>query len=86
MNERAIRIRKMTDIQICEFIDHIYGRGMEEGVRLSGIQPDGAESARRFIKYLEDRLGSGNRIGRGSIMYLGRELENAVADGVFAES
>lgn len=89
MHERAVRIRKMTDAQLCEFIDHTYGRGMEEGTRLAkGQQPttaSGEQATRQFLAFLQDRVGSGNRIGRGTLLYLGRELEAASEAGIFEE-
>lgn len=89
IHDRATRIRKMTDAQLCDFIDSTYGRGMEEGAKLADkkatITPS-EEGARRFVKFLEDRTGSGNRIGRGTVLYISRELENAIAAGVFSEA
>lgn len=88
MHERAVRVRKMTDAQICDLIDHTYGRGMEEGAKLAGKseakQPTD-EAAKKFIAYLEGRTGTGNRIGKGTIIYLSRELESAKEAGVFAD-
>lgn len=89
MHDRAVRIRKMTDAQICELIDSTYGKGMEEGAKLAeASQTTSAleeQAARKFIGYLETRQGTGNRIGKGTIIYLTRELENAVSAGIFAE-
>lgn len=88
MHERAVRIRKMTDTQICDLIDHTYGRGMEEGAKLASDQPateDGGQAAKKFISFLESRIGSGNRIGKGTIIYLTRELQTAQAAGIFGE-
>ena len=89
MHDRAVRIRKMTDAQICELIDSTYGKGMEEGAKLADTRQTAPaleiEAARKFISYLEARQGSGNRIGKGTIIYLTRELENAVTAGIFAE-
>lgn len=88
MHDRAVRIRKMTDAQICALIDSTYGKGMEEGAKLAEADHTSAAqaeaAARKFINYLEARQGSGNRIGKGTIIYITRELENAVAAGVFA--
>ncbi|MDD3230901.1 MAG: hypothetical protein PHE09_17045 [Oscillospiraceae bacterium] len=90
MHDRAVKIKKMTDAQICEFIDRTYGKGMEEGAKLAQIQQtpapeDTANQAEKFIKYLEGRTGSGNRIGLGTILQLKRELENATSSGMFSE-
>ena len=88
MHNRAVKIRKMTDEQLCEFIDHTYGKGMEEGTKLVKLQDkqeqtSGADPVKKFIEWLEGRTGSGNRIGRGTILQLNRELENAIDGGLF---
>jgi|GEM_PF-2999324 len=44
---------------------------------------DAADLVKRFIKYLEGRTGSGNRIGCGTILQLNRELEKAIKNGLF---
>ncbi len=90
MHERAVKLKKMTDVQLCEFIDHTYGKGMEEGAKLTQIQEkpepeDAAGQVKKFIKYLEGRTGSGNRIGLGTILQLNRELENATSSGLFSQ-
>lgn len=88
MHNRAVKIRKMTDEQLCEFIDHTYGKGMEEGAKLVQLQDEPeqtkeADPVKKFIEWLEGRTGSGNRIGRGTILQLNRELENAIDGGLF---
>jgi len=88
IHDRATRLRKMTDAQLCAFIDSTYGRGMEEGAKLAdqqgaAVQPS-EEGARLFVKFLEGRTGSGNRIGKGTVLYITKELENAVSAGVFS--
>ncbi len=30
-HERAVRLRKMTDAQLCEFTDNLYNEGFEDG-------------------------------------------------------
>lgn len=35
------------------------------------------------MKFLEGRTGTGNRIGKGTVLYITKELENAVAAGIF---
>ncbi len=89
IHDRATRLRRMTDSQLCNFIDSTYGRGMEEGAKLSDKPQDGSaweDGARRFVKYLESRTGTGNRIGKGTVIYISRELDNAVAAGIFQEA
>jgi hypothetical protein len=41
------------------------------------------EGARLFVKFLEGRTGTGNRIGKGTVFYITKELENAIAAGIF---
>jgi len=86
MHERAVKIRKMTDAQLCDLIDRTYGRGMEEGTRLAQAQQEHVDAVglvKKFIQYLEGRTGSGNRIGCGTILQLNRELENAIKNRLF---
>ena len=91
MHERAIKIRKMTDAQLCEFVDRTYGKGMEEGAKLAETQTekakekavDGAACVKAFIEYLAGRIGTGNRIGNGTILQLNRELDAAKKAGMF---
>lgn len=90
MHSRAVKLKKMTDAQLCEFIDHTYGKGMEEGSKLAQVKKqedpvEGIDPVKKFIEYLEERTGSGNRIGRGTILQLNRELENAINGGLFAK-
>lgn len=92
MHERAIKLRKMTDAQLCEFVDRTYGRGMEEGAKLTETNTpkapektaDGAACVKAFIEYLTSRVGTGNRIGNGTILQLNRELETAKKGGMFS--
>ena len=89
IHDRACRIRKMTDAQICDFINDTYNHGLEDGTKLAEAQQAGTpaeEGVRRFLSYLEGRTGSGNRIGKGTILYLTRELEGATAAGIFEEA
>ncbi len=88
MHDRAVKLKKMTDAQLCEFIDHTYGKGMEEGTKLAQINKqeeptEAIDPVKKFIEYLEGRTGTGNRIGRGTILQLNRELENAINRGLF---
>ena len=89
IHNRAVSIRKMTDAQLCEFIDRTYGKGMEEGARLAQTKAqtkpeDAVTHVKKFIDYLTEKTGSGNRIGKGTILQLNRELENAIKNGLFS--
>lgn len=90
MHDRAVRLRKMTDRQLCETMDRQHSNGIDEGVRLAAEQAAAKQETReddkhiveRFIAYLEGKVGSGNQIGRGTIMKLRNELSWAVDEGV----
>lgn len=56
-HEKAVKIRKMTDEQLCDFIDEI------------SVQPN---SLRDFFDRLEELKGSGNGISTGTIYKLKR--------------
>ena len=86
MHDRAVRIRKKTDQQICEFVDRQHSVGIDEGIRLAHETAentrDDAALINKFIDYLENKKGSGNGIGGGTIYRLRKEIANAVADGI----
>jgi galactokinase/mevalonate kinase-like predicted kinase len=48
MHNRAVKLKKMTDAQLCDFIDRTYGKGMEEGAKAGPGQ--GAGSARKWSR------------------------------------
>lgn len=87
LHEKAAKVRKMTDAQVLELIDSVYDKGIQDQAELNaeGLSKSAMEieSVRKFIRFLEERQGSGNRINRGTLRYLTIELENAIAIGVF---
>ena len=78
VHDRAVSLRKMTDQQLCDTMDRQYSLGVDEGVKLSvkstPRKTDEREAIERFIDYLETKVGSGNRIGGGTIYSLRKEL------------
>ena len=64
-----------------------YQDGVAAGQKLAVVPTPqtegGAASVSAFLAFLEERVGSGNRIGKGTIIYLHRELEAAIDAGVF---
>lgn len=86
LHDRATKVRRMTDRQLCEFLDAEYRRGHEEGKTMGVLVTPGTsptEHVGAFIGYLETRLEEKNGIGRGTICQLWRELSKAVEAGVF---
>lgn len=88
IHKTAVRLKRMTDAQLCDFINKTYGRGMEDGAKhvkspVSVETQSGAEYVKTFIEWLTERIGSGNRIGKGTVLQLNRELEKAEKDGLF---
>ena len=83
-HDKATKLRKMTDDQLCDFVTEQYNIGMSEGMKLvKSQQPkpqDEAEIIEKFIGYLEK--GTGNGIGGGAIYRLRKELKKAVEDGI----
>ena len=55
--EFATKIRKMTDAQLCSFIDEIKGS-------------NGNDDVAQFLNRLEWMSGTGNRIGRATVAKL----------------
>jgi hypothetical protein len=86
VHDRAVSLRKMTDQQLCEFMDRQHSLGVDEGIRLAkedNAQHKGeADTVERFINYLAGKVGSGNGIGGGAILRLRKEAQNAITDGV----
>lgn len=91
VHDRAVSLRKMTDQQLCDAMDRKYNDGLDEGVeigiregirRRSAKQKSDREVVELFISFLEDRVGSGNGIGGGTVYRLHKELDAAVTDGI----
>lgn len=85
VHDRAVRLRKMTDQQLCDFVDRQHSLGIDEGIRLSKEsvkRRDDAELIGKFVDYLEEKKGSGNGIGGGIIYRLRKEIQSAVTDGI----
>lgn len=62
-HDRATRIRKMTDAQICSYID-----GLEQKAAAAAAAPRKTEDAiRHFVDSLAVRTDSGNRISDATI-------------------
>ncbi len=86
IHDRAVSIRKMTDKQICEFVDRQYSNGMDEGIKVAKQDAEAAkneaEAITKFIEHLAGKVGTGNGIGNGTIYRLNKELQTAVSDGI----
>ena len=76
MHDRAVRIRKMTDQQICEFVDRQHSVGIDEGIRLA---QESAEKTRDDAALINKFIDG---IGGGTVYRLRKEVANAVADGI----
>ncbi|MCD8308920.1 MAG: hypothetical protein LUD19_03615 [Clostridia bacterium] len=85
IHDRAVSLRKMTDQQLCETMDRQYSLGVDEGVRMAAAnarkKSTERETVNGFINYLEGKVGSGNRIGGGTIYALRKEMAIAYPDG-----
>ena len=81
-HERATRIRKMTDTQICEYLDSL------NRTRCCPSDCDGApgSAARiidRLICRLDESCGTGNGIGKSTVFKLRKFVEKeGLLDGV----
>lgn len=86
IHDRAVSIRKMTDLQICEFVDRQHSNGIDEGIKIAKqdakATKNEAEAIAKFIEYLARKVGTGNGIGNGAIYRLRKELQAAVDDGI----
>ena len=67
-HDRAVKVRKMTDEKLCEYLDKLAYREPEEA------GPGVAE----FIQLMEEKAGSGNGIGKVTV---GKVKNFAVSEG-----
>lgn len=87
-HDRAVRLRKMTDQQLCDYMDAQHSKGVDDGIKLAEEEAkvrkngDDTTSIYRFLDYLDGRKGSGNGIGGGTLYRIRKEVANAVGDGV----
>jgi len=60
-HERAVKLRKMTDEQLCDYIDKIIESAEKE--KEKHICP----SVSDFIRHLANKAGTGNGIGQSTV-------------------
>lgn len=86
VHDRAVSLRKMNDQALCDFMDKQHKDGIELAKGSAQEEADARKNERdaidRFIEYLQEKVGSGNGIGCGTIMRLRKEVENAVSEVV----
>lgn len=73
MHERAVKIRKMTDEQICSYID-----GLNKAAEASKSQNTNKTASNRvkdFIRHLDSMSGTGNGIGKSTVYKLQKFAE-----------
>ena len=84
-HDKATKLRKMTDDQLCDFMTEQYNIGVNEGMKLGKSQQPKHQPEEtiieKFIDYLETKKGTGNGIGGGAIYRLRKELKRAVEEG-----
>jgi hypothetical protein len=66
MHERAVKIRKMTDEQLCRYLD-----GLQGGTAAGAYKNKVAE----FIQHLDMMSGTGNGIGKSTVYKLQKFAE-----------
>lgn len=71
LHERAIRVRKMTDEQLCNYLDSLSALKTPP----PAINPDPAEVIHNFLNVLEENCGSGNGIGKSTVFKLRKFVE-----------
>ena len=65
MHERAVKIRKMTDEQLCRYIDSLSG----------GTTTAAKNRVAEFIQHLDCLSGTGNGIGKSTVYKLQKFAE-----------
>lgn len=73
MHEQAVRIRKMTDVQLVEYIDGRVAAAKKEGIRQGKMMA--APGKKVDIQSLVDEIGSLKGIGIVKLKYIGEILE-----------
>lgn len=68
IHDRAVRIRKMTDEQLCEYLNSLANYKSEQN----------NSSVDDFICSLQEKAGTGNGIGKATV---GKIKEFAIAEG-----
>lgn len=71
-HDRAIRIRKMTDSQLCEYMDALQNAAAGTEHPEEEHRKAEAEILADCLQLLDDRCGSGNGIGRSTVIKLRR--------------
>ena len=71
-HERAVKIRKMTDEQLCRFVDGLYDRGLQEGKKVIQPQKNISRAFQKnavasFVLRLDTMSGTGNGIGKATV-------------------
>lgn len=59
-HERAVKLRKMTDEQLCDYVDTLVEQA---GKKEKNTRPTVAD----FIRHLGSKVGSGNGIGQSTV-------------------
>ncbi len=77
MHERAVKIRKMTDYQLCIYIDALKDNAYEDGFRdgKNQVKPAFGNAIEEFIQRLDVMSGTGNGIGKSTVYKLRKFAE-----------
>lgn len=67
-HDTAVRVRKMTDAQLCAFLDETYQQGKRDGAVAPSLAP--GASVAGFIQLLDAKSGTGNGIGKSTVYKL----------------
>lgn len=73
-HERAIRIRKMTDAQLCEYLDSLEHTGVCPS-DCDGAPSSAAQIVDQFLRKLDESCGTGNGIGKSTVFKLRKFAE-----------
>ncbi len=74
MHEKAVKIRKMTDEQLCNFIDNLFDAA-EESKKKESKAPSKSNKVAEFIRHLDSMSGTGNGIGKSTVYKLQKFAE-----------
>lgn len=79
LHEKAVKLRKMTDDQLCQYIDGLKDEAYEDGFNAGKNQEkpvvEKSNGIEEFLQRLDTMSGTGNGIGKSTVYKLRKFAE-----------
>lgn len=79
LHEKAVKLRKMTDNQLCQYIDGLKDESYEDGFNAGKNQAkpvvEKSNGIEEFLQRLDTMSGTGNGIGKSTVYKLRKFAE-----------